>query len=88
MKVRMTKTAAGPGGVLMSGKVYDIPEQEAKSLVAAKAAIFLKKPMAMEPAQEEEQGQAKEETASIEPEEKAVKPKGEPKKGKQKDVKK
>ena len=73
MKVRMTKTAAGPDGVWIAGKVYaEIPEQEAWRLVAAGAAVLLEKPM--EPAEPE--------TASIEPEEAAVPPKPHPKKGK------
>lgn len=80
MKVRMTKTAAGPDGVLMSGKIYELPEQEAKTLVAAKAAIFdFTVQQEPEPAQEEEQEQTVVETASIESERKAVRPKAKPK---------
>lgn len=74
MRIRMTKTAAGPDGVKMAGKVYDVPVQEARSLGAAGAAIFLEKPpWPAEPVTE---------TASIQPEEAAVMPKPQPKRGK------
>jgi len=73
MRIRMTKTAAGPDGVKMAGKVYDVPVQEARALVAADAAVFLEKPpQPAEPVME---------TASIQPEEAAVMPKPQPKRG-------
>lgn len=72
MRIRMTRTAAGPDGVKMAGKVYDVPVQEARALVAADAAVFLEKPPQPEPVME---------TASIQPEEAAVMPKPQPKRG-------
>lgn len=74
MKIKMLKTSAGPQGVMMAGRTYpDVPEDEAKALVEAGAAVSLEpkeKPKAPGP-----------ETASVEPaQEKAVKPKAKPKK--------
>jgi len=76
MRIRMTKTSAGPDGVLMSGKIYEVDAPEAKRLLNASAAIVLE-PL---PAEEIE-------TASVEPEQKAVMPRGRPK-GKRKPGKK
>lgn len=76
MKVRMTKTAAGPDGVRLAGKVYEVDAPEAKRLLNASAAI------ALEPLPAEEI-----ETASVEPEQKAVMPRGRAK-GKRKPGKK
>lgn len=73
MRIRMTKTAAGPDGVKMAGKVYDVPVREAQTLVAAGAAVYLEKPPQPEPVME---------TASIQPEEAAVRPRPQPKRGK------
>lgn len=67
MKIRMIKTAAGPDGVKLAGKIYDVSMQEAQALVAADAAVFLEKPPL--------------ETASIMPEEAAVMPESQPKRG-------
>lgn len=75
MKVRMTKTAAGPDGVRLVGKIYEVGAPEAKRLLNASAAV------ALEPLPAEEI-----ETASVEPEQKAVLPRGRPKTGKQKPV--
>jgi hypothetical protein len=75
MKVRMTKTAAGPDGIKLAGKVYDVPSGEAKALVAAQAAVFVEKPVF------HDEAPVGPETASIEPEEAAVEPKPQPKKG-------
>lgn len=72
MKVRMTKTAAGPDGIKLAGKVYDVPAGEAKELVAAQAAVFVDKPVFHNKAPE---------TASIEPDEAAVEPNAQSKKG-------
>ena len=66
MKVRMVKTAAGPDGVWMAGRIYDLPNALAKQFIEANAAISL------EP--------AKIETEAVEPQERAVMPRGRPKK--------
>lgn len=44
MKVRMRKLAAGPAGVLDAGRVYDLPEEQALSLAAARTADLLEAP--------------------------------------------
>ena len=62
MRIRMIKTAAGPDGVWIAGKVYDLPNAIAKQYIIADAAISLE-PVAIE-------------TEAIEPQERAVLPRG------------
>lgn len=69
MRIRMIKTAAGPDGVWIAGRVYTISDALAKQYIEAGAAISL------EPVVE---------TEAIEPQEKAVLPQGRPKGGKKK----
>ncbi len=41
MKIKMLKTSAGPDGIKISGGIYDVPDKEAKELVARKAAVII-----------------------------------------------
>ncbi len=66
MKVRMKKTASGPWGVLLVGKVYDIGPDLAQALESVGAVEVLEPKPA--------------EAAAIEPEEKTIMPKPRPKK--------
>jgi len=75
MRIRMTKTSAGPDGVRIVGKVYEVDAPEAKRLLNASAAVALD-PFPV--------GEV--ETASIEPELKAIKPRGRPKKDSKNDT--
>ena len=68
MKVRMVKTAAGQDGIWMAGRIYDLPDALAKQFIEANAA------MSLEP--------AKIEIEAVEPQERAVMPRGRPKKSK------
>ncbi len=61
MKIKMLKTSAGPEGIKMIGGIYDVPAEEAKTLVANKAAVII------EP--------TKIETTSVEPVEVEARPK-------------
>jgi len=70
MRIRMIKTAAGPDGVWITGRVYAISDALAKQYIEVGAAISLE-PIAIE-------------TESIEPQERAVLPRGRPKGGKKK----
>jgi len=49
MKIKMLKTAAGPSGVKLSGKIYDVTEREAKILAACQAAVILEPEKIEEP---------------------------------------
>ncbi len=66
MKVRMIKTAAGPDGIWMASRIYDLPDALARQFIEANAAISF--------------GPAKIETEAVEPQERAVMPRGRPKK--------
>lgn len=68
MRIRMIKTAAGPDGIWMTGKIYDLPDALAKQYIGAGAAISLE-PVAIE-------------TEAVEPQEKAILPRGRAKKSK------
>ncbi len=65
MRIRMIKTAAGPDGVWIAGRVYTISDALAKQFIEVGAAISLE-PVVIE-------------TEVIEPQEKAVLPRGRPK---------
>jgi len=65
MRIRMIKTAAGPDGVWIAGRVYTISDALAKQFIEVGAAISLE-PIAIE-------------TESMEPQERAVLPRGRPK---------
>jgi len=39
MRVQMRATAAGPNGVYTAGSVVDVPEEDAKRFIEAKAAV-------------------------------------------------
>ena len=49
MKIRMTKTAAGPSGVLAAGKEYDVELELGQQLVMADAAEWLEAPPKSKP---------------------------------------
>lgn len=66
VRIKMNKTAAGPWGVLLVGKIYDISPDLARALESVGAVEVLEpKPT---------------EAAAIEPEEKTTMPKPRPKK--------
>lgn len=65
MRIRMIKTAAGPDGVWIAGRVYTISDALAKQYIEAGAAISLE-PVTIE-------------TEAMEPQERAVLPRGRPK---------
>ena len=44
MKLRMLKLAAGPEGVLLEGRIYDLPQGRAEGLIAAGAGEALADP--------------------------------------------
>lgn len=68
MKVRMIKTAAGPDGIWMASRIYDLPDALAKQFIEANAAVSLE-PVPIE-------------TEAVEAQERAVMPRGRPKKSK------
>ncbi len=49
MKIKMLKTSAGPEGIKMIGGIYDVPAEEAKTLVANKAAVIIEPEKIEEP---------------------------------------
>jgi len=49
MKIKMLKTSAGPDGIKISGGIYDVPDKEAKELVARKAAVIIEPEKIEEP---------------------------------------
>jgi len=55
MRVRMNKTSAGPAGVFMIRKEYDLPDEFADQLIQAGAAVSLEpKPEPVEPEHEDD----------------------------------
>jgi len=56
MRVKMKKTSAGPAGVFLIRKEYDLPAEFAEQLIQADAAVSSEpKPVSVEPDQEEDQ---------------------------------
>ena len=53
MRVRMTKTAAGPDWVYMAGETWNLEPALAESLVAAASAVLLDAPAPVAPAVEQ-----------------------------------
>lgn len=44
MRVRMIRTAAGPSGTFQAGVDYDLAEEHARALIAARAAVPVRLP--------------------------------------------
>ncbi|HUX02262.1 MAG TPA: hypothetical protein VMY35_14955 [Phycisphaerae bacterium] len=76
MKVRMKSTAAGPGGVFVSGQVYDLPPALARQFLDAEGADLDAESIAPAPAPEAATAGPSETADLAAPEPRRPKPRG------------